>query len=336
MEEVLLGVLGGQSNHKRIARPPMSLESIDDRALHLQINAIEISTVKGYATGARDYISFCLKFSLPLTPTPQTLARYIAYTSKYIASAPKYLTGARHFLKEIYPEFDTNRAHPLVQSTIRGSKKIRADPIRRKQPLRLSHLEAFEHIAHTTRTYDDLLFATLLSCCFYGCHRSGELVWKNDRDQWDWRKVIKRASLSFPNNRMQYRLPYHKGDPFYHGTDILFTHHDSADPIALMHDYITQRDRLHGARPALFIRADSSIPTRSWFDRKFFTILDRDFGGHSPRVGAATYYASLGLAESIIQALGRWSLQAWKIYIHNNPTIRAEQQLAAIRLHNHL
>jgi hypothetical protein len=334
MEEVLLSILGGQSGHRRIVRPPMSLESIDDRALHLQTNSIEISTVKGYATGAWDYISFCLKFSLPLTPTPQTLARYIAYTSKYIASAPKYLTGAQHFLNDIYPEFDTNRAHPLVQSTIRGSKKIRADPIRRKQPLRLSHLEAFVHVANTTCAYDDLLFATLLSCCFYGCHRLGELVWKNDKDQWDWRKVIKRASLSFPYNRMQYRLPYHKGDPFYHGTDVLFTHHNSANPIALMHDYITQRDRLHGARPALFICANGSVPTRSWFDRKFFTLLDRDFGGHSPRVGAATYYASLGISESVIQALGRWSSQAWKIYIRDNPTIRAEQQLAAIRFHN--
>ncbi|KIJ92811.1 hypothetical protein K443DRAFT_135182 [Laccaria amethystina LaAM-08-1] len=261
----------------------MSLKSIDDHALHLQTNSIEISTVKGYATGARDYISFCLKFSLPLTPTPQTLA-----------------------------------PHPLVQSTIRGSKKIRADW---KQPLRLSHLEAFVHVANTTRAYDDLLFATLLSCCFYGCHRLGELVWKNDKDQWDWRKVAKRASLSFPYNHMQYRLPYHKGDPFYHGTDVLFTHHNSANPITLMHDYITHHDRLHGARPALFIRANRSVPTRSWFDQKFFTLLDRDFGGHSPHVGAATYYASLGISASVIQALGCWSSQAWKIYICNNPTI---------------
>jgi len=179
MEEVLLSILGGQSHHRQTVRPPMSLESIDNRALLLQTNSIEISTVKGYATGAWDYISFCLKFSLPLTPTPQTLACYIAYTSKYIASAPKYLTGAQHFLNDIYPEFDTNRAHPLVQSTIRGSKKIRVDPIRRKQPLRLSHLEAFIHVANTTCAYDDLLFATLLSCCFYGCHHLGELVWNN-------------------------------------------------------------------------------------------------------------------------------------------------------------
>ena len=97
MEAVLLSALGGHSSHMRNARPPMSLDALDDRARHLQTNAIEISTAKGYATGARDYINFCLSFSLPLTPTPQNLSRYVAYTSKFIASAPKYLTGARHF-----------------------------------------------------------------------------------------------------------------------------------------------------------------------------------------------------------------------------------------------
>ena len=49
--------------------------------------------------------------------------------------------------------------------------------------------------------------------------------------------------------------------------------------------------------------------------------------GHSPQAGGGTFYASLGLSEDIIQALGRWSSEAWKIYIHNNPTIHAELQL---------
>ena len=283
--------------HRWTVHPPMSLESIDDCTLHLQVNSIEINTIKGYATGACEYISFCLKLSLPLTPTPQTLARYITYTSKYIASDPKYLMGTWNFLKEIYPEFDTNWAHPLVQSTIHGSKKICTDPIHQKQPLCLSHLKAFVHVAYTTHVYDDLLFSTILSCCFYGCHCLGELFWNNDREQWDWHKVIKCASLLFPNNHMQYHLPYHKGDPFYHGTDVLFTHHNSANPIALMHNYIIHRDHLHGACPTLFICANGSVPTHSWFDRKFFLLLDRDFGRHCPCVGAATYYAKIGRAS---------------------------------------
>ena len=57
--------------------------------------------------------------------------------------------------------------------------------------------------------------------------------------------------------------------------------------------------------------------------------MGREFGGHSARAGGATYYAGLGLSSEIIQALGRWSSEAFKIYIRDNPTVRAAQQLAA-------
>ncbi|KAJ7934904.1 hypothetical protein B0H13DRAFT_1576274, partial [Mycena leptocephala] len=60
---------------------------------------------------------------------------------------------------------------------------------------------------------------------------------------------------------------------------------------------------------------------RSWFDKKFFALLSREYGGHSARAGAAAFYAILGLSECAIQAIGRWSSSGWKIYIHQNPTI---------------
>jgi hypothetical protein len=333
MEGVLLNVLGGSSAHK--TRPVQDLADIDSRAAFLQSASIEKSTSKGYQTGARDFITFCMNHHLPLDPTPLTLSRYIAYSSQYIASGPKYLTGARHFLRDIYSDFDENRSHPLVQSTIRGSKKVRADPIRRKLPLRLSHLDLSLQIANKTNSYDDLLFVTILSCGFYACHRMGELVIKSDHSQFDWRKIIKRSSLLFEDNHAQYHLPYHKADPFYRGTTILFSEHDIANPVALLKRYVTLRDSRHHARLPLFLREDGSFPNRSWFNSKFYSFLSHDYGGQSVRAGGATFYASLGVSESVIQAIGRWSSTAWKIYIRDNPTVRAEQQLAALRLHNH-
>jgi hypothetical protein len=173
MEGVLLNALGGPGKPRQ-AHPLMALSDLDARARFLQVNSIEKSMVKGYTTGAHDYISFCITHGLPLDPTPSTLARYIAYMSQFISSGPKYLTGARHFLHDLYPDFDQNRSHPLVQATISGSRKLRADPVRRKQPLRTMHLEAFLLIAQETHSYDDMLFATILSCAFYACHRSGD------------------------------------------------------------------------------------------------------------------------------------------------------------------
>lgn len=333
MAELLLAGIGGPSDRGRKVRHVIPLDELDNRISYLQSHSIEPSTKSGYLTGARDYITFCYNHKLPLDPTPRTLSRYIAYTSTFIASGPKYLTGARHFLHHLYPDFDKNRSSPLVQSTITGSKKVRADPVHRKLPLRTDHLIAFHELYTRSPTYDHLLFITILSCMFYGCHRSGELVVKTQKAGYfdDARKIIKRGSLRFQGSRAQYNLPYHKGDRFYRGTDVVFADQDIVNPVLLLKQYTSCRDKLHGAKPQLFLRQDGSQPTRSWWDSIFFSVLNRDFGGHSVRAGAATFYASLGVSESLIQALGRWSSEAWRIYIRDNPTIRIELQLAHLR-----
>jgi hypothetical protein len=51
--------------------------------------------------------------------------------------------------------------------------------------------------------------------------------------------------------------------------------------------------------------------------------------GHSACAGGATFYAGLGLSKDVIQALWHWSLQAWKIYICDNPSIRTEYHLTS-------
>lgn len=106
-------------------------------------------------------------------------------------------------------------------------------------------------------------------------------------------------------SRVQYRLPSHKSDPFYRGKDVLFTPQDIADPVALLANYLFLRDQLHGAATSLSLREDGSQPSRSWFDSKIFSSLHHSFWGHSARAGGATYDASLGLSEDVIQALGR-------------------------------
>ncbi|KAH6887389.1 hypothetical protein BKA70DRAFT_1122185, partial [Coprinopsis sp. MPI-PUGE-AT-0042] len=234
-------------------------------------------------------------YNLPLNPTPQTLARFISWTSLTILSGPKYLSGVRHYLRDLYPDFDDNRAHPLVRATIRGSKKARADPVRRKLPLHPSHLDRFVTRAKVTNAYDDWLFATILSCAFYACHRSGELVVNNDHRLLDWRKLIKRGSLVLTDDHAGYRLPYHKGDPFYRGSDVVVSDWACASPVGLLKHYTKLRNARHRFHPALFIRENGTLPNKSWFDKRLHDLLGMDYGGHSARAGAATWLAGLGV-----------------------------------------
>jgi hypothetical protein len=62
------------------------------------------------------------------------------------------------------------------------------------------------------------------------------LVQKNDRSLFDWKKVIKCASITFDGGCAQYCLPYHKGDPFYRGSDVIMTTQDVTNPVSLLHD----------------------------------------------------------------------------------------------------
>jgi hypothetical protein len=80
MERVLLSALEGQPLAPHVPCPPMDLADLDAWTLSLQVNSIERSTSKNYATGACDYINFCILHSLPLDLTPSTLSCYIATT----------------------------------------------------------------------------------------------------------------------------------------------------------------------------------------------------------------------------------------------------------------
>ena len=221
MEHVLLSALGG--HHTCSMHPPMDLGELDALTLHLQINTIDWSTSKAYATGGVIMWGFACYMHCHLIPLPLH-SHYIAYTSQFIASGLKYLTGVCHFLGDAYPEFDANWAHPLVTTTVRGPKKVRADHMRCKLCLHMAHLQMFLNVAQCRGSYDDLLFAAIMSCAFYGCHQMGEIVQKNYKSLFDWWKIIKCVSLVFENGHAQYHLPYHKGDPFFRGTDIPLHH----------------------------------------------------------------------------------------------------------------
>lgn len=186
-----------------------------------------------------------------LSPLTWLLKLYLSILhspSIYITSALKYLSEAWHFLRQIYPDFDCNRAHPFVQVTINRSKKIHMDPIHHKLPVCPAHLSNFHQVALSSGKYDDLLFITILSCCFYNCHRSGKLILKNSKDEFDWHKIIKYGSLILDTNCVSYhQVPYHKSDHFYQGTD------------TLLKLYVHLCDRIHGACAALFICEDGSL-----------------------------------------------------------------------------
>ena len=55
--------------------------------------------------------------------------------------------------------------------------------------------------------------------------------------------------------------------------------------------------------------------------KRLRTFFQKDVGGQSMRAGGATTLAEHGIAPSIIQATGRWSSEAFLIYIRKHPAL---------------
>ena len=222
----------------------------------------------------------------------------------------------------LYPDFDSSRAHPLVQAAINRSKKVCADPIWCKLLVCLVHLSTSHEVALTSGIYNDFLFATIFSCCFYACHRSGELILKNSKDEFDWQKVIKCSSLTFDANCVSYCLPYHKSNCFYQGTDILFSSQQVANLVTLLRLYIQLCDCIHRACVTLFICEDGSLLNQNWFDSKFLIDLI---------IFTMVILCILVVLPSMLVLV---FLKTWfrKIYTHDNPMICAKLQLACLHL----
>ncbi|THH26859.1 hypothetical protein EUX98_g7326 [Antrodiella citrinella] len=90
-------------------------------------------------------------------------------------------------------------------------------------------------------------------------------------------------------------------------------------PLTAFEEYLVSRDNSFPFHSALWITASGTVPTRTWFLAKLRTVFptSSNIGGHSLRSAGATHFAIIGWPDDRIHALGRWSSDAFKIYIRS-------------------
>ena len=84
---------------------------------------------------------------------------------------------------------------------------------------------------------------------------------------------------------------------------------------------VHQRDLLHPLSSPLWIRKNGSVPTRHFFITRLRHYFEKDVAGQSMRAGGATSLAEHGVPPSLIQFMGRWSSDAFFIYIRKSPVL---------------
>jgi hypothetical protein len=172
--------------------------------------------------------------------------------------------------------------------------------------------------------HDELLFFVILLVGFHALMRLGELVWPDKKALQDYRKVTKQSTVEFLPEGFSFFLPGHKADKFFEGNRVIVQCNAAGDdPDAPFRKYLTSRDNIFPFHAELWLRADGSIPTRSWFIRNLRAHFPSNVAGHSLRVGGATALAQASIPPHIIQAIGRWASDTFQIYIRQHPMLLA-------------
>ena len=174
---------------------------------------------------------------------------------------------------------------------------------------------------------DANIFCSTLLVGIAGFFRLGELLIKKHTNI-DEKRVIRAGHLQFfPHRRtprhMTLFLPYSKVDKYGHGLTIIIPCHSEAK-------YCPVRRLAHATQflkptDPVFCWPNGTQITKSSFIKKLRRHLSdlgidpKQFSGHSLRRGAAVSAKAAGAGEALIKLLGRWSSDAYKVYLNHIP-----------------
>jgi len=238
------------------------------------------------------------------------------------SSVDSYLSGICSQLEPFYPSVRDERASKLVSQTLKGCKRLYNTPTTRRQPLLPEHLIRVGDNITRSSPHGDVLFATLLFTGFHGLLRLGEMTVNDNPRKRNTRKLSVRNSLHLiDDTTFSFVLTTHKADTTYEGNIILIKPLiPTLQPLDYLSRYITSRDRSFPLHPQLWLTSQGLSPTRTWFMKCLRGFQpDNLIAGQSMRAGGATLLATQGALPSTIQAAGRWSSNAFQIYIRKNP-----------------
>jgi hypothetical protein len=194
----------------------------------------------------------------------------------------------------------------VCKRTLAGCKLLRGVPTIHNRALTQDDLRRVVDHYKDSHLHDDFLFVSQLLSGFFALHRLGELTTPDDKSLIDHRKITSRSSVQLSNDNYRYLLTSHKGDKIFEGNTVIIQRHDIAlDPLTQFKRYLSSRDRLFPFSSDLWLRADGSRPTRSFFIRRMRLFFNSDIAGQSMRAGGATSLAENGVPPHLIQAIGR-------------------------------
>ena len=217
---------------------------------------------------------------------------------------------------------------PLLHAAMQGVKRAQAKGgsygRRQRLPITATVLRMLKAVWERTvgASYEGKLLWAISCVCFFGFLRAGEATVPT-LASYDHSVHLSVADVTVDAaaapSVVSLRIKASKTDPFRVGVKIHMgrTGKDLC-PVTALLSYIEAR----GLQPGpLFVRRDGRPVTRQWLVERIREAVatagldPTPYSGHSFRIGAATTAAAAGIEDSVIKTLGRWSSQAYVVYV---------------------
>lgn len=260
-------------------------------------------------------------FKLPVSVA--SVALFISFlTAKGLAPATinSYLSAIA-YVHKVQGLYDPTKAFLIQKLLVAVGRRSQADirmPISR--PLLHELTRALSHT--TTSAYQRSLYQSMFMIAFYGFFRLGELTCKTRRQA---SSVVQFDQVTFLRQNDRVTAVKIVITKFKHNTSnrpftILIENEQSETfcPVQILIDYLKWRGYNQGP---LFLGSSGRAVSINQFNTELrralnFCGLDCSrYKSHSFRIGAACHAAEKGFSDAQIRALGRWSSDAFKVYI---------------------
>ena len=280
-------------------------------------NSLAPSTQRAYNTVQTRYLRFCEAIHRPPIPaSEQALILFVAFLAQTVCHGTirAYLSGVRHLhISQGYTDPLTGTLQ--LDLVLRGIKRSKTSSTDRRLPIIPLILQSILGVIKR----DPASFTNIMmwaACWYFAFLRCGEFTVNGSFDP-DHHITLQEISRQLPKSFTTQHL-FAKTDQDSVGIT-LYVGKTSNEicPVTAILSYLVARSHKNQSGP-LFIQEDGHpLPRESlvtWLRSNLVSagINATHFSGHSFRIGAASVAAARGVADSIIQSLGRWKSDSFK------------------------
>ena len=288
-------------------------------------HSIAPSSRKAYQVGFNSFTKFCGQYGITCIPASSETIRFfcaeLAEKVKF-TTLKTYLAGIRFF--HVQAGYHDPTDSPLVHYFCRAIKRLHGNKARTRLPVTIDVLRTLKHQLHidvSTPVWDKRMLWSAFTIAFYGFLRSSEFVCSKSKPDVTTEATLLISDVSVSHDSLEIHISESKTDPFRKGHTLTLTAtHTSTCPVAAFKKYITLRTNAPRDTP-VFVFQSGTYLTRFNLTavlRRLLANAGHDptvYSSHSFRIGAATTAATVGTLAWLIQTLGRWSSDCYKVYI---------------------